>query len=110
MNLGKSALNITAAQATGTHVHPAGSTVHDHADALDIGSPDTMTLAVGMADIIAVHRAFFANLTKLTHGNPPPYGVLHIKLVYYITVKMKMQEFFSLFREKTDVRRKAGKD
>ena len=82
VNLGKSALNVTAAQATGAHVHPAGSAVHHHANALYIGRPDPVALAIGMADIIAIQRALFANLTILSHGKSPPYwSVLHIKLV-----------------------------
>ena len=82
MNLGESALHIAAAEATGAYVHPTGSTVYHHTDALHIGGPDAVALAVGMADVITVQRALFANLTKLTHGNPPPYWrVLHIKLI-----------------------------
>ena len=72
-NLGQSALHVAAAQAAGTDVHPLRGAIDHHADALHIGRPDAVALAIGMADIVAVQRAFFADLTKLTHGNPPPH-------------------------------------
>jgi hypothetical protein len=54
-----------------------------------------MAFAVGMADVIAIHCTLLANFTKLTHGNPPPCGVKHIKPVYDITFHHKLQGFFS---------------
>ncbi len=93
MDLGKRALHIPTAKATGAHIHPPGRTIHHHANALHIGRPDPVTLAVGMADVVPVHRALLANLTKLTHGNPPPTGVLHIKPAYDITEENKNQAF-----------------
>ena len=76
MDLGQSALHVAAAQATGAHVHPLGGTVDHHANALHIGRPDAVALPVGMADVVAVQRAFLADLTKLTHGNHPPHWSL----------------------------------
>ena len=67
MNLGESALHIAAAEAAGAHVHPAGSTVHHHADALHIGRPDTMALAVGMADLMVTSALAIIILCK-KHG------------------------------------------
>ena len=63
MNLGQCALHIAAAQATGAHVHPLGGAIDHHANALHIGRPDAMALAVGMADVVAVQRALLTNLT-----------------------------------------------
>ena len=84
VNLGQSALHIAAAEAAGANIHPPGSSVHHNANALHIGSPDTMALAVGMADVVAVQRALFANLTILTHRNPPPYwSVTHQAYLQY---------------------------
>ena len=90
LNFGQSALHFAAAEATGAHIHPPGIAVHQNTNALHIGRPDAMALAVGMADIVAIQRALLANLTKLTHENPPPYGV-HIKPDYHITLKRKRQ-------------------
>jgi len=70
LNLGQGALHLAAAEAAGTHVHPTGAAIDQNADALHIGGPDAMTLAIGMADIVAIQRTLFANLTKLTHENP----------------------------------------
>ena len=47
-----------------------------------------------MADVVAVQRALFANLTILTHGNHPPLGVVHIKPDYDITPEIKLQALF----------------
>ena len=80
VNLGQSALHITAAEATGAHVHATGGTIHHDTDTLHIGRPDAMALTIGMADVVPVQRTLFANLTILTHGNPPPHWrLLHIK-------------------------------
>ena len=95
LNLGKSALHIAAAQATGAHVHSLRSAFNNDPDTLHIGRPDPMAFAVGMADIVSVQRTLLANLTKLTHGNPPPYGESHIKPDYIITVQTKKQAYFS---------------
>ena len=78
MNLGQRALHIAAAQATGAHVHPLRRAIDHNPDTLHIGRPDPMALAVGVADVIAVQRALFANLTNLTYGNHPPrWSVTH---------------------------------
>ena len=79
LGLGQSALHIAAAQATGAHVHPLRRTVNHHADALHIGRPGTVALAVGVTHIVAVHRALFANLTKLSHEIHLLREITHIK-------------------------------
>ena len=75
LNLGQCTLHFAAAEAPGAHVHPPGVPVYQDPNALHIGRPDAMALAVGMADIVTIQRALLANLTKLSHENPPPYGV-----------------------------------
>jgi hypothetical protein len=104
VDLGESALHIAAAEAAGAHVHPTGRTVHHNANALHIGSPDAMALAVGMADVVTVQRALFANLTILTHGNPPPYwSVTHQAYLQYHNGKEKARVFFRDHAEKKRV-------
>ena len=53
-----------------------------------------MAFAIGMAHVVSIHRALFANLTKLTHENPPPHGASHIKPCYSITYFRKKQALF----------------
>ena len=81
MDLGQCALHITAAQATSAHVHPLGGAIDHHTNALHIGRPDAMALAVGMADVVAVQRPLLADLTKLTHGNHPLLDLAHQALL-----------------------------
>ena len=108
MNLGQSALHVAAAQTAGTDIHPPGSTVHHYANALHIGSPNTMALAVGMADVITVQRTLLANLTKLTHGNPPPYwSVTHQAYLKYHKETEKASFFYSVLKSFRD--KKAGR-
>ena len=96
-NPGQRTLHITAAKTTGADVHPTDGAVHHNTDVLHIGRPDTVTFTVGMTNIVAIQRTFFANLTKLTHGNPPPYGDEHIKPEDNSMSDCKMQVFFSAF-------------
>ena len=85
LGLGQSALHIAATQATGAHVHPLRRTIDHHTNALHIGRPGAMALAVGVADVVAVQRALLANLTKLSHEIHLLIGVTHIKayLIYH---------------------------
>ncbi len=68
-----SALHIAAAQATGANIHPLHSPIYHHVDPLHIRCPSGVSLAVGMADRIAVEQTFATYLTKLTHGLTPPW-------------------------------------
>ena len=79
LGLRQSALDLAAAKAAGANVHALGGAVDHHADALHIGRPGTMALAVGVADVVAVQRALLANLTKLSHEIHLLIGVTHIK-------------------------------
>ena len=69
-NLGS--VNFAAAQATGAHVHMANGAFHNNAHALRVRSPPAMGAAHGMADVVAVHEAFSADLTILAHFFPLP--------------------------------------
>ena len=63
----QSALNLVAAQAAGAHGHALRGTFNDHANLLRVRSPGAARLAVGVADVVAVHDTLAANLTKLSH-------------------------------------------
>ena len=64
---GQGTLHVAAAEAAGAHIQAPGLTVYQHAHALNVGSPDAVGLAVGVAYIVAAHRALFTNLTKFAH-------------------------------------------
>ena len=61
------ALNPLAAQAAGAHRHALRNAVDQHANLLRVRSPGAARLAVGVADVVAVHDTLAANLTKLSH-------------------------------------------
>ena len=63
----QSALNLVAAQAAGAHGHALRSTIDDDANLLRVRSPGAARLAVGVADVVAIHDTLAANLTKLSH-------------------------------------------
>ena len=63
------ALHLAATQATGAHVHVANSAANVHANALGVRQPNAVALAVGVADIVAAHRALLADLTNLSHNH-----------------------------------------
>ena len=88
--------DLTRTEATGANIHFAGSTVNQYMNALNVGRPSTLGLAVGMAYHVAGHYAFFAHFTKLTHsklhllaGRQKPEN--QIKQTYSITSKRVWQ-------------------
>ena len=66
-----SALNLVGAEASGTSVHMAGSTVNDSLDALDVGLPCTVGTSVGVGNLDTEGHALAAKIT-LSHFIAPP--------------------------------------
>ena len=66
-----SALNLVGAEASGTSVHMAGSTVNDSLDALDVGLPCTVGTSVGVRNLDTKGHALAAKIT-LSHFIAPP--------------------------------------
>ena len=64
--------DLAGTEATRANVHDLSLAINDHMDALHIGSPAALGLAIGMADIISGHLALIADFTELTHSSPPP--------------------------------------
>ena len=56
------ALDLIGAEASGTSVHMAGSSVNDSLNALDVGLPCTIGTSVGMGDLNAKRNALAANI------------------------------------------------
>ena len=57
------ALDLIGAEASGTSVHMAGSSVHDSLNALDVGLPCTTGTSVGVGDL---DTQGYALATKIT--------------------------------------------
>ena len=64
----EAALNLAGTKAAGADIHPLRRAVDNDMDGLNVGRPAALGLPVGMADQIARHDAFVANLTKLGHA------------------------------------------
>ena len=62
-----SALNLVGAEASGTSVHMAGSTVDDCLNALDVGLPGTVGTSVGVGDLNTKGNAL-ATIITLRHS------------------------------------------
>ena len=65
------ALNLVGAEASGTCVNMAGSSIHDSLDALDVGLPCTVGTSVGVGNLNAKGHALAAKIT-LSHFIAPP--------------------------------------
>jgi hypothetical protein len=65
------ALNLVGAEASGTSVHMAGSSVNDSLNALDVGLPCTIGTSVGVRDLNAEGHALTTKIT-LSHFIAPP--------------------------------------
>ena len=63
----QSSLDLAAAQAASAHGHALRGAFNDHANLLRVRSPGAARLAVGVADVVAIHDTLAANLTKLSH-------------------------------------------
>ena len=66
-----SALNLVGAEASGTSVHMAGSTVDNRLDTLHIGLPGTVGTSVGVRNLNTKGHALAAKIT-LSHFIAPP--------------------------------------
>ena len=97
-----STLDLIGAEASGTSVHMAGSSVHDSLNALDVGLPCTIGTSVGVGDL---DTEGYALATKITfrHLLHLPSGCLLNKLRplqaldYDTRLFPKMQALFSKF-------------
>ena len=67
------ALNLVGAEASGTCVNMAGSSIHDSLDALDVGLPCTVGTSVGVGNLDTEGHALAAKIT-LSHFIAPPSG------------------------------------
>ena len=65
------ALNLVGAEASGTSVHMAGSSVNDSLNALDVGLPCTIGTSVGVRDLDTKGYALTTKIT-LSHSIAPP--------------------------------------
>ena len=65
------ALNLVGAEASGTSVHMAGSSVNDSLDPLHIGLPGTVGTSVGVGDLNTKGNAL-ATIITLRHSSAPP--------------------------------------
>ena len=61
------ALNLVGAEASGTCVNMAGSSIHDSLDALDVGLPCTIGTSVGVRDLNAEGHALTTKI-RLCHS------------------------------------------
>ena len=66
-NVSDAANDLAGTEATGANIHLLRPAVNDDVNALDVGRPATLGLAVGVAHVVAAHGAFRTNLTKLAH-------------------------------------------
>ena len=97
-----STLDLIGAEASGTSVHMAGSSVNDSLNALDVGLPCTIGTSVGVGDL---DTEGYALATKITfrHLLHLPSGCLLNKLRplqaldYDTRLFPKMQALFSKF-------------
>ena len=97
-----STLDLIGAEASGTSVHMAGSSIHDSLNALDVGLPCTIGTSVGVGDL---DTEGYALATKITfrHLLHLPSGCLLNKLRplqaldYDTRLSPKMQALFSKF-------------
>ena len=96
------ALNLVGAEASGTCVNMAGSSIHDCLNALDVGLPCTVGTSVGVRDLDTEGYALTTKIT-LSHSIAPPIECLLNKLrlsqalEYDSKLSGKMQAFFSKF-------------
>ena len=97
-----SALNLVGAEASGTCVNMAGSSVNDSLNALDVGLPCTIGTSVGVRNLDTKGYALTTKIT-LSHSLHLPsfyYSVIHAlsqALRYDNKLSGKMQALFSKF-------------
>ena len=96
------ALDLVGAEASGTSVHMAGSSVHDSLNALDVGLPCTIGTSVGGGDLDTEGYALATKIT-LSHLLHLPSGCYLNKLRplqaldYDTRLSPKLQALFSNF-------------
>ena len=71
------ALNLVGAEASGTCVNMAGSSIDDSLDALDVGLPCTVGTSVGVGNLDTEGHALAAKIT-LSHFIAPPIWIIII--------------------------------
>ena len=81
------ALNLVGAEASGTSVHMAGSSVNDSLDALDVGLPCTIGTSVGVRDLNTKGYALTTKIT-LSHFIAPPIDVYSTIYAYFRRLDM----------------------
>ena len=94
-------LNLVGAEASGTCVNMAGSSIHDSLDALDVGLPCTVGTSVGVRDLDTKGYALTTKIT-LSHFIAPPFFSLlnntpSQALRYDNRLSLKKQALFSKF-------------
>ena len=70
------ALNLVGAEASGTCVNMAGSSIDDSLDALDVGLPCTVGTSVGVRDLNAEGHALTTKITLSHYFAPPIFSLL----------------------------------
>ncbi len=60
-------LHLAAAQTAGAYGHASRTSVHENTNLLGVRSPGAASLAIGMADVIAVYDALMADFTEFAH-------------------------------------------
>ena len=95
------ALNLVGAEASGTCVNMAGSSIDDSLNALDVGLPCTVGTSVGVRDLNAEGHALTTKITLSHSLHLPSFDnyILHPSqaLRYDSKLCAKMQAFFSKF-------------
>ena len=96
------ALDLIGAEASGTSVHMAGSSVNDSLNALDVGLPCTIGTSVGVGDLDTEGYALATKITfrhllhlpsEMTLGSLRPIRALR----YDNRLSAKKQVFFWIF-------------
>ena len=70
------ALNLVGAEASGTCVNMAGSSIHDSLNALNVGLPGTIGTSVGVRDLNTKGNAL-ATIITLRHSTAPPICIIN---------------------------------
>ena len=97
------ALNLVGAEASGTCVNMAGSSVNDSLNALDVGLPCTIGTSVGVRDLNTEGHALATKIT-LSHFLAPPIRMItqqttpiHRRLDMITNFLQKCKLFFEIF-------------
>ena len=95
------ALNLVGAEASGTCVNMAGSSIHDSLDALDVGLPCTVGTSVGVRNLDTEGYALTTKITLSHSLHLPSFDNYILRpsqaLRYDSKLSEKKQAFFSKF-------------